>query len=66
MSRFDSIFDDGDYYECSKCSSLMKIDENGKLMRMILNEEGLPVIYEEKNKGDFIDKCGNLKCNCSD
>lgn len=66
MSQFDYIFGDGDYFECPKCNSLTKIDKDGKLMRMILNTQNLPVIYEEQNKDFFIDSAGNLKCNCSD
>ena len=66
MSQFNRIFDGNNYFECDKCGSLATIDENGKLMRMITNEQGLPVIYEEENKDLFIDKNGNLQCDCID
>lgn len=66
MSQFNQIFDGKDYFECNKCGSLATIDEKGRLMRMITNLQGLPVIYEEENKNLFIDKNGNLKCDCTD
>lgn len=66
MSQFDNVFGDGNYFECTNCNSLATIDKDGKLMRMILNKQGLPVIYEEQNKDLFIDTNGNLKCNCAD
>ena len=66
VSQFNRIFEDNNYFECDKCGSLATIDKNGKLMRMITNIQGLPVIYEEKNKESFIDENGNLKCDCSD
>lgn len=66
MSQFKRIFGDGDYLECTKCNSLTKIDEGGRLMRMILNTQDIPVIYEEQNTDLFIDVNGDLKCNCTD
>lgn len=64
MSKFDKVFGDGDYFECKNCGSLATIDENGKLMRMVLNQQSLPVIYEEEDKETFTDGNGNLKCDC--
>lgn len=65
MSQFDRVFGDGNYLECSKCGSLTTLDKDGRLMRMILNTQDLPVIYEEKNKDLFINQDGSLKCNCT-
>ena len=66
MSQFDHIFGDGDYFECAKCGSLATVGKDGRLMRMILNADGLPVIYEEPNKDLFIHENGNLKCSCTE
>lgn len=66
MSQFDHVFGNGDYFECTNCGSLATLDKDGRLMRMILNAEGLPVIYEEQNKDLFIRTDGSFKCNCAD
>ncbi|MCQ3816729.1 hypothetical protein [Staphylococcus xylosus] len=65
MSQFEKIFGNNNNFECEKCNSLATIDKNGKLMRMILNEQNLPVIYEEDDIELFTDGDGNLKCDCS-
>lgn len=65
MSLFNQFFDGKAYFECEKCGSLAIIDENGKLMRMIFTNQGLPAIYEEKNKNKFINENGSLKCDCN-
>jgi len=65
MSLFNQVFDGKDYFECEKCESLAIIDENGKLMRMVFTNQGLPAIYEEKNKANFINENGSLKCDCN-
>lgn len=64
MSLFDKTFGDGDYFECEKCGSLATIDKNGKLMRLVFNQQNLPVIYEEEDKEIYVDEKGNLKCDC--
>lgn len=67
MSTFNRIFDGKDYFECKKCGSLAIIDENNKLMRMVITNQGVPAIFEEKrNRNLFLDKNNNLKCDCID
>lgn len=68
MSRFNHVFDgkESETFECERCNSLAVIDENGKLMRMIFNMQGLPVIYEEKDKEKFVCSDGSLRCDCQD
>lgn len=66
MSKFNRIFDGKDYFECKNCGSLAVIDDDNKLMRMIMTEQGVPAIYEEKNTNEFIGPNNELRCNCMD
>lgn len=66
MSIYNAVFDgkEEETFTCSECGSLALIDEKGRLMRMIFNVQGLPVVYEEEDKDSFIASDGSLKCDC--
>lgn len=68
MSRFNHVFDgkESETFECEYCNSLAVVDDDGKLMRMIFNVQGLPIIYEEKDKEKFVRSDGSLRCDCQD
>lgn len=68
MSQYNHVFSgkESKTFECKHCNSLATITEDGKLKRMIFNYEGIPIIYEEGNKENFVLPDGNLKCDCQD